>query len=80
MGTDSGRKLGFIGTRGKPAIDALAGKLTHYSSFGRMVFDLQTNKNLLRESLSASSSPLSAAFTDEQAPLRLPDRPLLAAK
>ena len=80
MGTDSGRKLGFIGTRGKPAIDALAGKLTHYSSFGRMVFDLQTNKNLLRESLSASSSPLSAAFTDEQAPLRLPDRPLLDAK
>ena len=80
MGTDSGRKLGFIGTRGKQAIDALAGKLTHYSSFGRMVFDLQTNKNLLRESLSASSSPLSAAFTDEQIPLRLPDRSLLTAR
>jgi hypothetical protein len=79
MGSDSGRKLGFIGTGGKPAIDALARKLTHYSSFGRMVFDLRTSKNLLRESLSVTTSPLGAAFSDEQVPLLLPARPPLAA-
>ena len=79
MGSDSGRKLGFIGTGGKPAIDALARKLTHYSSFGRMVFDLRTSKNLLRESLSVTTSPLGAAFSDEQVPLLLPARSPLSA-
>ncbi|HBE93278.1 MAG TPA: peptidase M28 [Gammaproteobacteria bacterium] len=78
MSVRSEQKLAFIGANTADAINALARKLTHYSSFGRMVFERDTQKNILRESLTAADSPLSVNFSATEIPLKLPVRPQLA--
>ena len=74
MSVQSDGAFAFIGANTADAINALAGKLTHYSSFGRMVFERDSHKNLLRESLSAADSPLSIKFSATAPSLRLPVR------
>jgi hypothetical protein len=75
---DNGRAaLGFIGARGADAIASLAAKLTHYSGFGRLLFDLPSVENRLRESLDILASPMSRSFADQAVPLKLPAAPVL---
>lgn len=64
--------LGFIGAHGASSIGRLAGKLTHYGSFGRLLFELPDLKNQLREVLAADHSPLSRLFTAAPRRLKLP--------
>jgi len=72
--------LGFIGAEDVTVIRRLAGKLTHYGSFGRMVFDLPGLNNLRRDSLAVEHSPLSRIFDDKAQVLRLPPERILASR
>jgi hypothetical protein len=63
--------LGFIGADGVTEIRRLAAKLTHYGSFGRLVFDRPGMENRVRDRLAVESSPLSVRF-DPAVPLNLP--------
>jgi hypothetical protein len=72
--------LGFVGARGAAAVAALARKLTHYGSFGRLLFDLPAVDNRLREGLAVKHSPLSRQFGDAEVALRLPDAVPLTAQ
>ena len=72
--------LGFIGVEDVTAIRRLAGKLTHYGSFGRMAFELPGLDNLRRDNLDVARSPLSRRFVDDVPELQLPAAPILAAK
>jgi aminopeptidase N len=51
--------LGFIGAEQSEVIVALARKLPHYSSYGRLVFALPEVKNIIKQSLPVKVSPLS---------------------
>jgi len=68
---------GFIGTPSAEEIAPLASKLPHYGSFGRMVFEKGTVKNLLRDQLSPRHSRLSQQFGDQSVPLVMPAEPVL---
>ena len=68
--------LGFIGAVGVTEIRRLASKLTHYGSFGRLVFDRPGMENRVRDRLAVEISPLSVRF-DPAAPLKLPPEPFL---
>ena len=68
--------LGFIGADGVTEIRRLASKLTHYGSFGRLVFDRPGMENRVRDRLAVESSPLSVRF-DPAVPLNLPPEPFL---
>lgn len=72
--------LGFVGARGAPSIELLARKLTHYGSFGRLLFDLPGANNQLREGLAVSHLPLSRIFTDMPVALQLPAAEVLSAQ
>ena len=50
--------LGFIGADQPDAINALARKLPHYSSYGRLAFELPEVNNLIKQSLPVTVSPL----------------------
>jgi len=71
------RRLGFIGAASPEAIRALAGKLTHYGGYGRLVFGDPDAGNLVKDRLPAGNSPLTRHFMDEHVPLVLPHRPAL---
>jgi hypothetical protein len=51
--------LGFIGADQPDVIIALARKLPHYSSYGRLAFALPEVKNIIKQSLPVKVSPLS---------------------
>ena len=51
--------LGFIGVEQPEAITALARKLPHYSSYGRLAFELPEVNNIIKQSLPVAISPLS---------------------
>lgn len=72
--------LGFIGAEDATAIRRLAGKLTHYGSFGRMVFTLPSLENVRRDRLEVEHSPLSESFDEPGPELRLPPVTALAAR
>jgi len=74
-----GVSIGFIGADSPQAIQTLARKLTHYGSYGRLVFDGDTGRNLLKDSLTSTHSRLSRQLADDQVPLRLEPRRALAA-
>ena len=69
--------LGFIGARTGAEVAALARKLPHYGSFGRLVFASDSVDNIRRDALPVVSSPLSRVFSapdpgppaDQSAPL-----------
>jgi hypothetical protein len=73
---NSRQPLGFIGAAGVTEIRRLASKLTHYGSFGRLVFDRPGMENRLRDRLAVESSPLSVRF-DPAVSLKLPPEPFL---
>ncbi len=73
-----GVSTGFIGAPTAPLIETLARKLTHYGSYGRLLFDAQ-GVNLLRDTLSSDHSRLSRQFGREAVPLRPPPRSVLGA-
>jgi aminopeptidase N len=50
--------LGFIGADQPEVIIALARKLPHYSSYGRLAFELPEVKNIIKQSLPVTVSPL----------------------
>jgi len=72
--------LGFIGAEDVTAIRRLAGKLTHYGSFGRMVFELPGLNNLRRDRLAVSHSPLSRQLGEQASALRLAPEQQLAER
>ena len=55
--------LGFVGARTEREIVALARKLPHYGSFGRLVFEADSVNNIRREGLPVVYSPLSRVFS-----------------
>ena len=70
--------LGFIGAADVTAIRRLAGKLTHYGSFGRMVFSLPSLENLRRDRLPVLHSPLTRSLVGSVPSLAMPLVPALA--
>lgn len=70
--------LGFLAASNEQIIPRMAGKLTHYGSFGRLIFDNSDASNKLRERLPVRQSSLSAEF-EPGIPLELPARPGLSA-
>ena len=50
--------LGFIGAQQPNVIVSLARKLPHYSSYGRLVFELPKVNNIIKQSLPVKISPL----------------------
>ena len=73
-----GVSTGFIGAPAPPLIATLARKLTHYGSYGRLLFDARGD-NLLRDTLSSDHSRLSRQYGVEPVPLRPPPRSALGA-
>ena len=74
-----GVSTGFIGADNPQAIQTLASKLTHYGSYGRLVFDAETGRNLVKDSLGSRHSRLSRQLVEVPAPLRLKPRAALTA-
>jgi hypothetical protein len=80
VNTDAaGTSTGFIGAVEADAIAAMARKLPHYGSYGRLVFDATSGGNLVKTTLTSEHALLSRQLTDGYAALRLADRPALAA-
>ncbi|MCW9079317.1 MAG: hypothetical protein OQK74_09100, partial [Gammaproteobacteria bacterium] len=80
VGNDpQGVSTGFIGADNPQAIQSLARKLTHYGSYGRLVFDAETGRNLVKDSLSSRHSQLSRRLGEVPVPLRLKPRAALTA-
>jgi len=77
---DDGRTTGFIGAPGPAAITALARKLPHYGSYGRLVFDADAGRNLRKDSMSSDHSTLSRQLGDSPVPLGLPAPPVLGQR
>lgn len=50
--------LGFIGAMDETTIMKLARKLPHYNSYGRLVFDVPSAKNIVKQHLDVTASPL----------------------
>jgi len=74
VGSDArGTTTGFIGAPSAEAVDLLAHKLTHYGSYGRLVFDAR-GSNRVRDTLSSSHSRLSRQLGPEAVALRIAPR------
>ncbi len=73
-----GTTTGFIGAVAPSAIPVLARKLTHYGSYGRLLFD-QDGNNLLRDSLTSDHSRLSRQLSGQRTALQPPERRPLGA-
>jgi hypothetical protein len=71
-----GVTTGFIGAPAPRTIAALARKLPHYGSYGRLLFDAQ-GSNLVRDTLASDHSKLSRQFGSETVALRPPARSAL---
>jgi hypothetical protein len=77
VNTDArGVTTGLVAAPTPEAVRTLAPKLTHYGSYGRLVFDAQGG-NLVRDSLTSTHSRLSRQLGPEPVSLQLPPRPPL---
>ena len=74
-----GVSTGFIGAGSPQAVQTLARKLTHYGSYGRLVFAADTGRNLVKDSLSSPHSKLSRQLGEVPVPLHLKPREALNA-
>jgi hypothetical protein len=74
-----GVSTGFIGADSIQAVQALARKLPHYGSYGRLVFDADSGRNAVKDSLSSPHSQLTRQLGETAVPLRLPAPEALAA-
>lgn len=72
-----GASLGVIAAEDVKTILALARKLPHYGSFGRMIFQRGDAQNLRRDVLSPRQSVLSRQLAAEPVGLVLPPEPVL---
>ncbi|MGB5496809.1 MAG: hypothetical protein WBM97_20260, partial [Sedimenticolaceae bacterium] len=59
------------------AVASLARKLTHYGSYGRLVFDADSGANQVRDSLTSVHSRLSRQLGQAPVPLQLTPRAVL---
>ena len=75
----AGISTAFVGAGSPQAIQTLARKLTHYGSYGRLVFDAENGGNLLKGSLSSPHSQLSRQLSDQAIPLKTKPLPALHA-
>jgi hypothetical protein len=75
----NGVSTGFVGAGSPQAVAALARKLTHYGSYGRLVFDAKTGSNRLKDSLSSPHSNLTRQLGGTSVPLRLETAPGLTS-
>ncbi len=75
--TRDGVATGFVGADTPKEVNALAGKLPHYGSFGRLVFEADTVENLRRDMLPPRYSVLSRQLTEKPVQLILPPEPVL---
>jgi hypothetical protein len=66
-----GITTGFIGADTPRAVQTLARKLTHYGSYGRLIFDLASGRNLRKDTLRSENSSLSRQLGPNPVPLRL---------
>lgn len=59
LDTDNSRSpMGFIGTDDPAAITSMARKLTHYSSYGALAFELPEVNNIIKQHLPVLKSPM----------------------
>ena len=72
-----GSSVGLIGADDAATINALGRKLPHYGSFGRMVFERGSAKNLRRDVLSPRQSTLSRQLGKTPVTLLLPSEDIL---
>ncbi len=56
--------LGMIGAQHPDSIAALARKLPHYSSYGRLIFELPKVNNIVKQSLPVAVSPLKRQLSE----------------
>ena len=75
-----GSNIGVVAAEDAATIDALTRKLPHYGSFGRMVFERGSAKNLRRDVLSPRQSILSRQLGEETVELVLPAEPVLGGQ
>ena len=68
----------FIGASSPDVIAALARKLPHYGSYGRLVFD-PAGQNLRRDALTSRHSKLTRQLGERQVAIHLAPRATLAA-
>ncbi|MGB5773796.1 MAG: hypothetical protein WBP89_03950, partial [Sedimenticolaceae bacterium] len=73
----SGVATGFVGAATPQAVASLARKLTHYGSYGRLVFDADSGANQVRDSLTSVHSRLSRQLGQAPVPLQLTPRAVL---
>ncbi len=73
----SGVATGFVGAATPQAVASLARKLTHYGSYGRLVFDADSGANQVRDSLTSVHSRLSRQLGQAPVPLQLTPRAAL---
>lgn len=76
MGASRENAIGFIGAATPEAIAAMARKLPHYSTYGRLVFDGISGKNQVKKSAPIADSVMTYHFTDSRVDLKLPIKPL----
>jgi hypothetical protein len=74
-----GIATGFVGATTPKEVNALASKLPHYGSYGRLVFEAGTVKNLRKDMLSPRHSVLSRQLTETPVQLVLPPETILGA-
>jgi hypothetical protein len=77
VGSDAdGVATGFIGAPGPGDVASLARRLTHYGSYGRLVFAADGSV-VVRDRLTPGHSRLSRQLSGPEIPLKLPPRPVL---
>ncbi len=77
VGSDAdGVTTGFIGAPSPADVASLARRLTHYGSYGRLVFSAD-GAVVVRDRLTAEHSRLSRQLSDRPVPLQLPPPPVL---
>ena len=56
--------MGFPGVEDPDTVSAIAGKLPHYSSYGRLVFTQSDARNILKEHLPVLVSPIARPLSE----------------
>ena len=73
----AGRTIALLDSPTPAGIQALARKLPHYGSYGRLVFDATATRNLRKDSLTSDHSQLIRQLGEEPVAMRLPRRQVL---
>ncbi|MGD1983381.1 MAG: M1 family aminopeptidase [Chromatiaceae bacterium] len=76
----AGRTIALLDSPTPAGIQALARKLPHYGSYGRLAFDAAAARNLRKDSLTSDHSKLIRQLGDEPVAMRLPRRQVLGGE